>query len=104
MSTMGNQALHMSAPLEAITHFRSEAVATIQSLLVTCRFHDIGLYEYMVDVLQRLDDKPCGPICTARAADQQRCRAPFTFHESMPTGARGCGREHFVGDTFGDNP
>ena len=33
----------------------AEAVATIQSLIVTCQLHDIDPYDYLVDVLQRID-------------------------------------------------
>ena len=36
----------------------AEAVATIQSLLVTCRLHHIDPYHYLVDVLQRIDQHP----------------------------------------------
>lgn len=36
----------------------AEAVATIQSLIVTCRLHDIDPYDYLVDVLQRIDRHP----------------------------------------------
>jgi transposase len=36
----------------------AEAVATIQSLLVTCRLHDVDPYDYLVDVLQRIDTHP----------------------------------------------
>ncbi len=33
----------------------AEAVATLQSLIVTCRVHDIDPYDYLVDVLQRIN-------------------------------------------------
>jgi transposase len=36
----------------------AEAVATLQSLIVTCRLHDIDPYDYLVDVLQRIDRHP----------------------------------------------
>jgi hypothetical protein len=36
----------------------ADQVATIQSLLVTCRAHRIDPYTYLVDVLQRIDTHP----------------------------------------------
>jgi transposase len=40
----------------------AEAVATIQSLLVTCRLHDVDPYDYLVDVLQRIDRHPATDV------------------------------------------
>jgi len=40
----------------------AEAVATIQSLIVTCRLHDIDPYDYLVDVLQRIDRHPAAEV------------------------------------------
>jgi transposase len=40
----------------------AEAVATIQSLIVTCRLHDIDPYDYLVDVLQRIDCHPASEV------------------------------------------
>ena len=40
----------------------AEAVATIQSLIVTCRLHDIDPYDYLVDVLQRIDRHPATEV------------------------------------------
>lgn len=40
----------------------AEAVATLQSLIVTCRLHDIDPYEYLVDVLQRIDRHPAREV------------------------------------------
>ena len=40
----------------------AEAVATLQSLIVTCRLHDIDPYDYLVDVLQRIDRHPASPV------------------------------------------
>ena len=40
----------------------AEAVATLQSLLVTCRLHDIDPYDYLVDVLQRIDRHPAREV------------------------------------------
>jgi transposase len=40
----------------------AEAVATLQSLIVTCRVHDIDPYDYLVDVLQRIDRHPASQV------------------------------------------
>jgi hypothetical protein len=40
----------------------AEAVATLQSLIVTCRLHDIDPYDYLVDVLQRIDSHPAREV------------------------------------------
>jgi hypothetical protein len=40
----------------------AEAVATLQSLIVTCRLHDIDPYDYLVDVLQRIDRHPASEV------------------------------------------
>ncbi len=40
----------------------AEAVATIQSLLVTCRLHAVEPYDYLVDVLQRIDRHPAKDV------------------------------------------
>ena len=40
----------------------AEAVATLQSLIVTCRLHDIDPYHYLVDVLQRIDRHPAAKV------------------------------------------
>jgi transposase len=40
----------------------AEAVAILQSLIVTCRLHDIDPYDYLVDVLQRIDRHPARDV------------------------------------------
>ena len=40
----------------------AEAVATFQSLIVSCKLHDIDPYTYLVDVLQRIDRHPASEI------------------------------------------
>jgi transposase len=40
----------------------AEAVATLQSLIVTCRLHAIDPYDYLVDVLQRIDQHPASEV------------------------------------------
>ena len=41
--------------LFAWTEIGAEHIGMIQSLLVTCRLHDVNPYDYLVDVLQRVD-------------------------------------------------
>ena len=40
----------------------AEAVATFQSLIASCRLHDIDPYVYLVDVLQRIDRHPASQV------------------------------------------
>lgn len=44
------------------TELGAEHVGIVQSLLVTCRLHEIDPYEYFVDVLQRVSDHPSSKI------------------------------------------
>jgi transposase len=37
-------------------------VATLQSLVVSCRLHDIDPYDNLVDVLQRIDSHPAADV------------------------------------------
>ena len=37
-------------------------VGIVQSLLVTCRLHDIDPYDYFVDVLQRVGQHPASQV------------------------------------------
>jgi transposase len=40
----------------------AEAVATLQSLVVSCRMHEIDPHAYLVDVLQRIDTHPAKDV------------------------------------------
>ena len=40
------------------TELGAERVGIIQSLMTTCRLHDIHPFTYLVDVLQRVSDHP----------------------------------------------
>ncbi len=44
------------------TEFGARQVATIQTLLATCRAHGIDAYTYLVDVLQRINQHPASRI------------------------------------------
>jgi len=44
------------------TEFGAQQVATIQTLLATCRAHEIDAYTYLVDVLQRINHHPASRI------------------------------------------
>lgn len=44
------------------TEVGAEHVAAIQSLLVTCKLHDVDPYTYLVDVLQRVDEHPSDKV------------------------------------------
>jgi transposase len=44
------------------TEIGAEHVATLQSLLVSCKLHEIHPYDYLVDVLQRIDRHPASKV------------------------------------------
>ena len=44
------------------TEVGAEQVGIIQSLLVTCKLHDVNPYEYLVDVLQRVGSHPASRV------------------------------------------
>ena len=44
------------------TEFGAQQVATIQTLLATCRAHGVDAYTYLVDVLQRINQHPASDI------------------------------------------
>lgn len=44
--------------LFAWTEIGAEHIGIIQSLIVSCRLHDVNPYDYLVDVLQRIDRHP----------------------------------------------
>ncbi len=48
--------------LFAWTEIGAEQIGIIQSLLVTCRLHDINPYTYLVDVLQRVSEHPASKV------------------------------------------
>ncbi len=44
------------------TEVGAEHIGVIQSLLVTCRLHDVNPYDYLVDVLQRVSLHPASQV------------------------------------------
>jgi transposase len=48
--------------LFAWTELGAKHVGVVQSLLVTCRLHDINPYDYLVDVLQRVGQHPASRV------------------------------------------
>ena len=44
------------------TELGAKHVGIIQSLLTTCRLHEISAYDYLVDVLQRVDRHPASRV------------------------------------------
>ena len=44
------------------TELGAEHVGIIQSLLVTCKLHNVNAYEYIVDVLQRISTQPASRV------------------------------------------
>jgi len=44
------------------TEMGAKHVGIIQSLIVTCRLHEINPYEYLIDVLQRISQHPAARV------------------------------------------
>jgi len=44
------------------TELGARQIGIVQSLLVTCQLHDINTYDYLVDVLQRVDHHPAAEV------------------------------------------
>lgn len=61
------------------TEIGAEYVGVIQSLVVTCRLHDIDPYDYLVDVLQRISEHPASKVeqLTPRLWKQQCAANPL---------------------------
>jgi len=48
--------------LSCWTELGARQVGIVQSLLVTCRLHEIDSYDYLVDVLQRVGVQPAARV------------------------------------------
>ena len=44
------------------TELGAKHVGILQSLLTTCRLHNVDPYDYLVDVLQRIDQHPAASV------------------------------------------
>ena len=44
------------------TELGAKQVGIVQSLLTTCRLHDINPYDYLIDVLQRVGQHPSSRV------------------------------------------
>ena len=44
------------------TELGAKHVGIMQSLLATCRLHDVDPYDYLVDVLQRIGQHPASKV------------------------------------------
>ena len=58
--------------LFAWTEIGAEQIGIIQSLLVTCRLHDINPYTYLVDVLQRVSEHPASRVAELTPANWKK--------------------------------
>ncbi len=56
------------------TEVGARHIGIVQSLLVTCRLHDVAPYDYLVDVLQRVGQHPAALVeqLTPRMEDPVR--------------------------------
>ena len=61
------------------TELGAQHVGVVQSLIATCRLHEIDPYDYLVDVLQRVGQHPpptshnSPPDCGSSTSAQTRC-------------------------------
>lgn len=69
------------------TEVGAKQVGIVQSLLVTCKLHDIDPYDYLVDVLQRVGEHPAARVheLTPRLWKQQFAHQPLRSPLSQPT-------------------
>ena len=67
--------------LFASTEVGARRVGIIQSLLITCRMHDVDAYTYLVDVLQRISEHPAK---RARELTPRVWKTLFA-HEPLPS-------------------
>ena len=56
------------------TEIGAEQVGIIQSLLVTCKLHNVNPYTYLVDVLQRISVHPASRRADTEAVEGTICR------------------------------
>lgn len=57
------------------TEIGAKHVGTLQSLISTCRLHDIDPYDYLVDVLQRIGEHPASRVAELTPRLWKRCFA-----------------------------
>jgi len=55
------------------TELGAKHVGIVQSLIATCRMHDINPYDYFVDVLQRISEHPASLVHQLSRAFGSRC-------------------------------
>ena len=75
--------------LFAWTEIGAEHIGIIQSLLVTCRLHDVNPYDYLVDVLQRVDRHPANQVAdlTPRLWKEKFANNPLRSDVFRPGGS-----------------
>ena len=72
------------------TEVGAEQVGIIQSLLVTCKLHDVNPYDYLVDVLQRVGSHPASRVeeLTPRVWKEHFADNPLRSDLGVPTDGR----------------
>ena len=56
------------------TELGAEHLGIIQSLITTCKLHDVNPYTYLVDVLQRISEHPA---CEVAQLTPRLCKTHF---------------------------
>ena len=61
------------------TELGAQHVGVVQSLIATCRLHEVDPYDYLVDVLQRVGQHPAADVAqlTTRLWKQRFGKAPL---------------------------
>ena len=52
----------MDAGIEGVPAGGGKQIGIMQSLITTCKLHDINPYDYLVDVLQRVEQHPMSRV------------------------------------------
>lgn len=74
--------------LFAWTELGAKHIGIVQSLLVTCRLHDINPYDYFVDVLQRIGQHPASKVHQLIPREWKQLFAKNPLHSDLQHPAR----------------
>ena len=68
------------------TELGAQHVGVVQSLIATCRLHELDPYDYLVDVLQRVGQHPTADVAqlTPRLWKQHLGKTPLRSDISRP--------------------
>ena len=70
------------------TELGAKHVGIVQSLIVTCRLHEINPYDYLVDVLQRVGQHPAAGVAELTPRLWKICFATHSLRSDLHAVAR----------------